>query len=143
MLATVEGGTNLAIFAAPLEIRPLNVTADSSGPVSSLRTLLSCCKFMSEYVWHHLVLPIDPACKEHEFSCRVSSEKACPLVSRRRPCPKEQGLVVERSKEPNTEQAQIRTLLDRKRESKSSPNVRRKLRDTNSKLMTTGEMCTN
>ena len=41
-------------------------------------------------------------------------------------------LVVERGQELNTEHAQIRTLLDR--QSKSSPNVRRRLRITNSRL---------
>ena len=45
------------------------------------------------------------------------SEKACLLVSRRRPCPKERERpVVERGQELNTEHAQIRTLLDRQRE---------------------------
>ena len=51
------------------------------------------------------------------------SEKACLLVSRRRPCPIDRGNhdrsgqhVVERGQELNTEHAQIRTLLDRQRE---------------------------
>ena len=52
-------------------------------------------------------------------------EKACLLVSRRRPCPKErrnplskeQGdLFVASGQEPNTEHAQIRTLLGRQKE---------------------------
>ena len=60
------------------------------------------------------------------------SEKACLLVSRRRPCPIERSnpvvetvakrhdrtgqLVVETGQEQNFEHAQIRTLLDRQRE---------------------------
>ena len=52
------------------------------------------------------------------------SEKACLLVSRRRPCPKErgdpslkeQGDLLWKGQELNTEHAQIRTLLDRQRD---------------------------
>ena len=52
------------------------------------------------------------------------SEKACLLVNRRRPCPKERvdplfertgRPVVERGQELNTEHAQIRTLCHRQR----------------------------
>ena len=68
------------------------------------------------------------------------------MVSRRRP--KERGrpvversgrFVLERGQELNTEHAQKRTLLDRQRESKSSPNVRRRLRNPNSGLIMTDE----
>ena len=50
--------------------------------------------------------------------------------------------IVERGQELNTEHAQIRTLLDRQR-SKSSPTVRRRLRNTNSRLITNEEVYKN
>ena len=50
--------------------------------------------------------------------------------------------VVETGQELNTEHAQIMTLVDRQR-SKSSPTVRRKLEDTNSRLIMTEEVYTN
>ena len=49
--------------------------------------------------------------------------------------------VVERGQELNTEHAQIRTLLDRK--SKSSPNARRRLESTNSRLTMTEKVFKN
>ena len=59
----------------PLDERVLSVHRDSAGtlvvdlvqlrwvgmPVSSLNTVLSCCKFMGDYSWYHLVQPTDPA----------------------------------------------------------------------------------
>ena len=61
------------------------------------------------------------------------SEKACLLVSRRRPCPTDRGnLLWKEVKKLNTEYAQIRTLWT-DRGSKSSPTVRRRLEDTNSR----------
>ena len=50
--------------------------------------------------------------------------------------------VVERGEELNVGNAQIRTLLDRQK-AKSSPNVRRRFRDTNSWLIMTEEAYTN
>ena len=62
--------------------------------------------------------------KHTENKSVTPSEKACLLVSRRRvserterPVVERTGrLVMERGQEPNTEHAQIRTLLDRQRE---------------------------
>ena len=79
------------------------------------------------------------------------SEKACLLVSRRRPCPKELGdpLLKEqgdllwkevRSLTLNTHRLEL-FWTDRK--SKSSPNVRRWLRNTNSRLIMTEDVYTN
>ena len=87
-----------SVAEPPLDERVLSVHGGSAGnavvdlvqlrwvgvPVSSLRTLLSCCKFMGDYAWYHLVhqgssflqlsglLPTDPAVQEHKFLCRVS-----------------------------------------------------------------------
>ena len=64
------------------------------------------------------------------------SEIACLLGSRRRPCPERtKRPVVERGQELNTERAQIRTLMDR--QSKFSPTVRRRSRDTSARLIMT------
>ena len=91
-------GLGESVAEPPLDERVLSVHEDSAGdavvdlvqlrwvgvPVSSLRTLLSCCKFMGVYAWYHLVhhrssflqlsglLPTDPAVQEHKFLCRVS-----------------------------------------------------------------------
>ena len=72
------------------------------------------------------------------------SEKAGLLVSRRRPCPKERRddlLWKEvRSKTLSTHRLEL-FWTDRK--SKSSPNVRRRLRNTNSRLIMTEEVYEN
>ena len=84
-----------------------------------------------------------------EYMSTTSSEKACLSVSRRRPCPSERRPVEERTGRPvkasgqelSTEHAQIRILVDRK--SKSSPNARRRLRNTNFRLIMTEEVYKN
>ena len=97
----------------------------------------------------------DTALKEmlhnaHRAYVYHSSEKACLSVSRRRPCPidrgnplrREQGDLLWQVVKSSTLETHRLGLSWTDRKSKSSPNVRRRLRNTNSRLIMTEEVYT-
>ena len=81
--------------------------------------------------------------KHTEYMSIFPREKACLSVSRRRPCPSERGDLLESERDDLLDQLVRSWTLETHwlelcwtdRKSKFSPNVRRKLRNTNSSLI--------
>ena len=124
----------------------------TSSPAQSPWPLHSSPRKGSSRTWNTMTLHSRICFAKHtEYMSITPSEKACLSVSRRRPCPSERCDLLESEQDDLLDQVVRSYTLQlhrlefcwTDRQSKFSSSVRRKLRNTNSRLIMTEQMCEN